>query len=98
MPNLLIRDMPADLHNWLREQAVANHRSANRQAITLLESVRHAPQPSVAPSTRTADPKELARMRAKLAEFHKKMATFPTANDHLTDDEILGYDENGLPT
>ena len=95
MSNLLIRDLPEDLHRWLRQDAEANHRSANRHAIALLESVRRAP--SAVANAHTADPVKLAALRAKLAQFHKQMAAHPTINQHLTDNEIIGYDEHGAP-
>ena len=98
MPNLLIRDLPIDLHNWLRAQALANHRSANREAIAVLESMRRAPQASVAPSARIVDPIELARMRARVAKVQRAVAAMPSPNNALSADEILGYDEHGLPT
>ena len=31
-------------------------------------------------------------------EFLAYFDSLPTINEHLTDDEIIGYDENGLPT
>lgn len=98
MPNLLIRDLPVDLHDWLRAQAVANHRSANREAIAVLESMRRAPQASVTPSARAVDPVELARMRARVAKVQRAVATMPSPNNMLSVDEILGYDKHGLPT
>lgn len=33
------------------------------------------------------------RLEAILA----KIRSYPRANEHLTDDEIIGYDENGVP-
>src|SRR5262249_38669753 len=35
--------------------------------------------------------------RAKLAEVLAYFRSLPKQNEHLTDDEIIGYDENGLP-
>lgn len=39
MSSLLIRGMPADLHERLRSRAGRNHRSMAREAISLLEEV-----------------------------------------------------------
>ena len=98
MANLLIRDLPDDLHRWLRQDAEANHRSANRHAIALLESVRRAPNAAVAAQVRTVDPVKLAALRAKVREVQRFVAALPEPDFTLTDDEILGYDEHGLPT
>jgi len=97
MANLLIRDIPDDLHRWLRQDAQANHRSANRHAIALIDSVRQQSGESRAPSTTEEREEAYAALRVKLAKFHEQMAALPTVNRHLTDNEILGYDENGLP-
>ena len=35
--------------------------------------------------------------RKKLAELLAYFDSLPRINEDLTDDEILGYDENGLP-
>ena len=36
--------------------------------------------------------------RKRLAELLAYFDSLPKINEHLTDDEIIGYDENGLPT
>jgi antitoxin VapB len=36
--------------------------------------------------------------RKRLAELFAYFDSLPKINEHLTDDEIIGYDENGLPT
>jgi len=41
---------------------------------------------------------EIAARKRKLAELYAYFDSLPVINEHLTDDEILGYDENGLPT
>jgi len=35
--------------------------------------------------------------RKKLAKLLAYFDSLPKANEHLTDDEIIGYDEHGLP-
>ena len=97
MANLLIRDVPDDLHRWLRQDAEANHRSANRHAIALLDSVRRRTSESSPPSTTAERETAYAALRDKVAKFHRQMAALPTINSHLTDNEIIGYDEHGLP-
>ena len=37
MPAFLIKDLPARVHERLRQQATNHHRSMNREAITILE-------------------------------------------------------------
>jgi antitoxin VapB len=41
---------------------------------------------------------EIAARKRRLAELFAYFDGLPTINEHLTDDEIIGYDENGLPT
>ena len=43
MPGLLIKDIPAELHLKLKEQAARHHRSMTREALALLEEglLRH---------------------------------------------------------
>ena len=36
--------------------------------------------------------------REKLERTLAQIRSYPRINDHLTDDEIIGYDENGLPS
>ena len=38
MASILIKDIPADLHDRLRRAAVCDHRSLNREVIALLEA------------------------------------------------------------
>ena len=40
---------------------------------------------------------EIARRKRKLAEVFAYFDSLPRINEHLTDDELIGYDENGLP-
>lgn len=37
MPSILIKDIPPDLHERLREAAVRDHRSLSKEVIALLE-------------------------------------------------------------
>jgi antitoxin VapB len=36
--------------------------------------------------------------RERLEAILAKIRAHPSANEHLTDDEIIGYDENGVPS
>jgi antitoxin VapB len=40
---------------------------------------------------------EIARRKRELAEVLAYFDSLPRINEHLTDDELIGYDENGLP-
>ena len=37
MPALLIKDLPADVHRWLKREAVAHRRSMTQQVIVVFE-------------------------------------------------------------
>lgn len=37
MPALLIKDLPSDVHEWLKHEAEINRRSMTQQAIVLFE-------------------------------------------------------------
>ena len=37
MPALLIKDIPREVHEWLKHEAERNRRSMNQQAILILE-------------------------------------------------------------
>jgi antitoxin VapB len=48
---------------------------------------------------RLGPPRRKGRVnRKKLAKFLAYFDSLPKINEHLTDEEIIGYDENGLPT
>jgi antitoxin VapB len=40
---------------------------------------------------------EIAARKRKLAELLAYFDSLPTINERLTSDEIIGYDDNGLP-
>lgn len=88
MATLTLRDVPDDLHRWLRQQAEAHHRSVNEEAIALLEKLKGKPEESVelSPEERFAAMLEISRRCAALPELDPRSA-----------DEIVGYDENGIP-
>lgn len=91
MSAVTLRDLPEDLHAFLKADAAANHRSFNKQVIVALDTYRsnatqHA-KPKLTPEEKRA------RVREIQALIRKEMI-----HDPRTHDEILGYDENGLPT
>ena len=40
---------------------------------------------------------DIAARKRKLAELFAYFDSLPHINEHLSDDEVIGYDENGLP-
>lgn len=45
MPALLIKDLPADVHGWLKREAEAHRRSMTQQVIVLFEERMRKFQP-----------------------------------------------------
>ena len=70
---------------------------AKRTGRTLTAAIEHAVDRELA---ELAPPRrKKGRVdRKRLAEILAYFDSLPRANEHLTDDEILGYDEHGLPT
>lgn len=85
--------LPETLQNRLKHSAQIHHRSVNKQAVVLLEQALSA-QP-VVPATVPAD--VFNQRVAALMAIGKSFAALPVV-DTRTDDEILGYDDYGLPT
>ena len=85
MPALTLRDVPEDLQSWIKSQASAHHRSVNKEVIALLDGLRTGGNP---PRTRPSLDQILAlgQRCAALPELDARQA-----------DEIMGYDDNGLP-
>ena len=86
MPNLTLRDVPADLHLWLKQLAGTHRRSLNQEVILQLDALRGG-----AASPFGAD-QRLARIRAVAA----RTAGLPVA-DTRSEAQILGLDADGLP-
>jgi len=97
MPTLLIRDLPLDLHQWLREDAQAHHRSANRHTIALLESVRTRGANTNNAAGNDTPARHDATL-ATLAAIQRKIAAGRVAGaPELSNEAAIGYDEHGLP-
>lgn len=86
MPNLTLRDLPADLHLWLKQQAGANRRSLNQEVILQLDALRGSPASAIDADQR------LARIRAIAA----RAAGMPV-QDQRSEADILGLGADGLP-
>ena len=85
--------LPETLQNRLKQSAQINHRSVNKQAVVLLEQALAAQ--TVVPATVPAD--VFNQRVAALMAIGKSFAALPVL-DTRTDDEIMGYDDYGLPT
>lgn len=99
MATLLIRDLPPDLHQWLRDEAHAHHRSANRHTIALLENLRRGGAHSAEPTLPTLPAAAHKATLERLAALQRAIAAGRTANaSAVTNESALGYNEHGLPT
>lgn len=85
MPNLTLRDVPADLHLWLKQQAQTHRRSLNQEVILQLDALR---SPVV---SRTDADLRLARIRTIAA----RAARMPVL-DERPEADILGLGADGL--
>ena len=85
MPNLTLRDVPEELHSWLKYTARAHRRSFNREAILLLELVRSGQR--VAPTKASYE---------DLLAISRQAAALPVL-DRRAEADILGLDESGVP-
>jgi antitoxin VapB len=69
---------------------------AARTGESLTEAIDHAVDERL---ERLGPQKRKGRVdRKRLAELIAYFNSLPKINEHLTDEEIIGYDENGLPT
>lgn len=84
---ILIKDQEADqMIRTLAERTGESITDAVKEAVR--ERLQHVP----------LNENEIAARKRKLTELYAYFDLLPVINQHLTDDEIVGYDENGLPT
>ena len=84
---ILIKDQEADqMIRTLAERTGESITDAVKEAVR--ERLQHVP----------LNENEIAARKRKLTELYAYFNSLPVINQHLTDDEIVGYDENGLPT
>ena len=86
MPNLTLRDVPADLHLWLKQQAGANRRSLNQEVILQLDSLRGS----------TASPADAGQRLARIRAIARRSASLQVL-DQRPEADILGLGVDGLP-
>ncbi len=89
MSAVTLRDLPEDLHAFLKADAAANHRSFNKQVIVALDAYRsRAAQRDRAILT----PEEkIARIQEIQEQIRRKLKP-----DNRTADELIGYGNDGL--
>ncbi len=68
---------------------------AERTGESITEAVKTAVRQRLQSTSRSEQ--EIAERKRKLAEVLAYFDSLPHINEDLTDDEIIGYDENGLP-
>ncbi len=85
MSNMTLREVPGALHAWLKQEAASHHRSVNKEVIALLEKMRGSEAPPV----------HRASFR-EVMEISHRASALPVQNTN-SEDEILGYNGNGLP-
>jgi plasmid stability protein len=88
MAALTIRDVPETLRAWLKRQAQEHRRSVNQEVIALLEGLHGGDSAPVSqnPEDKVAAIMAISRRCAALL-----------VQDRRSEDEILGYDQNGVP-
>ena len=85
MPNVTLRDVPTELHAWLKQRAASHHRSVNKEVIALLEDVRDG-----------ADTPARRANAEEIMAIARRASALPL-RDRRSEDEILGYGRDGLP-
>jgi len=86
MATMTLRDVPDELHRWLKNQAEVHHRSVNKEIIAILESLRA--QNAIPRAKPTVD---------EIMAIGRGFSSLPVLDDRSAD-EIIGYDENGIPS
>ncbi len=88
MKTLTLDDVPEELFDWLKQQANTHHHSVNREIVNLLENLRE----------KAMDNPIITRHQkyAAILEISQRCAALPEL-DTRSVDEILGYDNHGIP-
>ena len=84
--------LPEALQARLKQSAQTNHRSINKQAVVLLE------QALGAQTTAAVVPQDVIERRMVALMAIGKSFSGLHVVDPRSDDEIMGYDDYGLPT
>jgi plasmid stability protein len=83
--------LPDPLQIQLRHAAAANHRSINKQALVLIEQALSSAAP--APPPQDASQAMLIALMAIVDTARQQ----PLLLDTRSENEILGYDDHGIP-
>jgi len=88
MKALTLQGVSSDLYNWLQQQAEAHQQSINDEVITLLENLRDKSDHrlEISPDEKFA----------AILEISRRCCVLPQMDTRSTD-EIVGYDQNGVP-
>ena len=86
MPTLTLRDIPADLHLWLKQQAGAHLRSVNQEVILQLDTLRGG----------NASPSDADQRLARIRAIAGRTAGMPVV-DSRSEAELLGLGTDGSP-
>ena len=84
MPTLLVRGLPDELYQQLKQLASLHHRSLTQEAISVLESGLRAATPARKPSPEAVED-----------WLRREVWTLPVL-DSRSPDQIVGYNEDGL--
>ena len=71
MPSILIKNIPADLHQRLREAAVRDHRSLTKEVVALLEAALAGRAAELPPPIELAVPLTQAWLDQAISEGRK---------------------------
>lgn len=85
MPTLVLRNVPDELYARLKQAAATHHRSMNQEAIVALKAALQVDQPIIKPSW------EITRQWLSDEVWSRPVL------DERPIDEILDYDDHGLP-
>jgi len=86
MPNLTLRDVPPDLHGWLKQQAAASRRSLNQEVILRLDAMRRPAERAGGSDARLESIRAIAARTASMQVL-----------DRRSEDDILGLGADGMP-
>jgi antitoxin VapB len=70
---------------------------ARSRGVSMTEAIRQSLENEIARESLMSQPKE-SDLIAKLREISDRAGRIPKRDNPMTEDEILGYDELGIPT
>ena len=85
MATLVLHNVPDEIYRHLKKTAAEHHRSMTQEAIVLLKDALACESPAVTKPT-------WEEFATEMKEFWDRLPA-----DNRTSDDIIGYDEYGLP-